>query len=139
MRLRYLFLFLTIALGSGSSLCQSCSAWESQKSIDGSSMTFHLDPYPWKVTADLDANVTIENTAKKSSCKTKLESVISVYLGRGNRIYFRSSDISSDELFTLDGFSCKEVRSVKQLDGKAEAKTTRTLRLLGICNRQKEK
>lgn len=102
-------------------------------------MTFTLDPYPWKVTADLDANVTIENAAKKSACKTKLESVISVYLGGGDLIYFRSSEISNDELFTLDGLSCKEVRKGRHLLLKSEAKTTRVLRSLGICGPRTEK
>ncbi len=131
-----LFAFLLMALGVPPSGCQSCSAWESRKSIDGNVMTFRLEPYPWKVVADLDANVTIENTVKKSTCKTKFESVVSVYFGNGKLIYFRSADISSDQLFTLDGFSCKEARTVKQLDGTSEAKTTRLLRSLGICGRK---
>jgi hypothetical protein len=123
-----------MALAPRPSLCQSCSAWESKKSIEGSTMTFRLEPFPWKVTADLDANVAIENTVTKSVCKTKLESVINVYFGDGKLIYFRSAEIASDELFTLDGSSCKEARKVKQLDPKSEAKTARLLRSLGICS-----
>lgn len=96
-------------------------------------MTFRLTPFPWKVTADLDANVAIENTATKSICRTKLESVIKVYFGDGRLIYFRSAEISRDELFTLDGLSCREARTVKQLDSKSEAKTIRVLRSMGIC------
>jgi hypothetical protein len=129
----FVFAVLLMALVPRLSLGQSCSAWESKKSIDGSTMTFHQEPFPWKVTADLDANVTIENTATKSICKTKLESVIKVYFGDGKLIYFRSAEISSDELFTLDGFSCKEARKVKQLQLKSEARTTRLLRSIGIC------
>ena len=124
---------LLMALCPKLSPCQSCSAWESKKSIDGGTMTFRLEPFPWKVTADLDANVAIENTTSKSVCKTKLESVTHVYFGKGKLVYFRSAEIARDELFTLDGFSCKEARKVKQLDSKSEAKTTRLLRSVGIC------
>lgn len=113
--------------------CQSCAAWETKKSIEGSTITFLLEPFPWKVTADLDANVSIENTTLKSVCKTKLESVTHVYFGRGKLVYVRSAEIASDELFTFDGFSCKEARKVKQLDSKSEANTTRLLRSAGLC------
>jgi hypothetical protein len=136
MSTRFLFLILTMAAGAGLSPCQSCTAWESRKSIDGIKMIFELDPHPWKVTADLDANVTIRNTAKKSSCKTQLESVSKVYFGSGDLIYFRSTEIASDELFTVNGLTCKEVRKVRQLDQKSEANTTRILRSLGICSRK---
>jgi len=132
----FLFAVLLVGFAPRLSPCQSCSAWESNKSIDGTTTTFRLEPYPWKVTTDLDANVAIENTATKSICKTKLESVIKVYFGDGKLIYFRSAEISSDELFTLDGSSCKEARKVKQLYPKSEAKTTRLLRSIGICSRK---
>jgi len=131
-----LFAVLLIALAPRPSLGQSCTAWESEKSIDGSTMTFHREPFPWKVTADHEANVTIENTASKSMCKTKLESVIKVYFGDGKLIYLRNTEIASDELFTLDGFSCKEARKVRQLHPKSEARTTRLLRSIGICSRK---
>lgn len=127
---------LAIALLPGPSACQSCSEWESKKSIDGSTMTFRLDPFPWIVTADLDGNVTIQNAEKKSVCKTKFDSVVSVYFGSGRLVYFRSADIASDELFTLDGLSCKEARKMKDLGQKSEAKTTCLLRSLGICKHQ---
>jgi type 1 fimbria pilin len=130
---RFLLAVLVAALAPVSLSSQSCSAWESKKSIDGITMTFRLEPFPWKVTADLDGNVTIQNTAKKSTCTAKVESVISVYFGDGKSIYFRSTEISSDELFTLDGLSCKEARKPKQLDP-SEAKTIRLLRSLGICS-----
>jgi hypothetical protein len=129
----FLLAVLLIGIAPRLAPCQSCSAWESKKSIDGGTTSFRLEPFPWKVTADLDANVAIENTGTKSICKTKIESVIKVYFGDGKLIYFRSADIASDELFTLDGFSCKEVRKVKQLDPKSEAKTTHLLRSVGIC------
>ena len=134
MPLRLLLAVLVTALAPVPLSCQDCSALESKKSIDGSTTTFRLEPFPWKVTADLDGNVTIQNTAKKSTCSTKLESVINVYFGDGKLIYFRSTEIASDELFTFDGFSCKEARKVKQLDPKSEARTTRLLRSLGICS-----
>jgi hypothetical protein len=130
----FLFAVLLVGLAPRLSTCESCSAWESKKSIDGSTMTFRLEPFPWKVTADLDADVAIENTATKSVCRTKLESVIKVYFGGGKLLYFRSAEISSDELFTLDGFSCKEARKVRQLYPRSEAKTTRLLRSVGICS-----
>jgi hypothetical protein len=136
MRRTFLFAVLLMGLAPRLSSSQSCSAWESKKSIDGSTMTFRLEPYPWKVTADLDANVVIENIATNSVCKTKLESVIKVYFGDGKLIYFRSADISSDELVTLDGASCKEARKARQLHPKSEAKTTRLLRSMGICRRK---
>jgi hypothetical protein len=63
--------------------------------------------------ADLDGNVTIQNAEKKSVCKTKLDSVVSVYFGNGKLVYFRSADVASDELFTLDGLSCKEARKIE--------------------------
>jgi hypothetical protein len=130
----FLFAVLLIGIAPRPAPCQSCSAWESKKSIDGGTTTFLLEPFPWKVTTDLDANVAIENTATKSICKTKLESVVKVYFGDSKLIYFRSADIASDELFTLDGVSCKEARKVKQLDPKSEAKTTHLLRSVGICS-----
>ena len=129
----FLLAILLIGVTPGPAPCQSCSAWESKKSIDGGTTSFRLEPFPWKVTTDLDANVAIENTSTKSICKTKLESVIKVYFGDGKLIYFRSADIASDELFTLDGVSCKEARKVKQLDSKSEARTTHLLRSFGIC------
>jgi hypothetical protein len=131
-----LFAVLLIGFIPRVSPCQACSAWKSTKSIDGNTMTFRVDPFPWKVTADLNANVLIENSIAKSVCRAKLESVIEVYFGESKLIYFRSAEISSDELFTLDGMSCKEARKVKQLDPKSEAKTTRLLRSIGICDRK---
>jgi len=130
----FLLIVLLVGLIPSQSPCQSCSAWRSKKSVDGSITTFRLEPFPWKVTTDLDANVAIENAVTKSTCSTKLESVIGVYFGRGHLIYLRSAEVSSDELFTFDGLSCKEVRKVKQLPPKSEAETTRFLRSIGICN-----
>jgi hypothetical protein len=109
-----------------------CSAFEATKSIQGITMTFRDDRFPWKVTADLDANVVIENAPKKTTCSTHIESVVSVYMGKGDLIYFRSAEIASNELFTLNGFSCKDAAKPKMLDA-SEAKTRRILRAKGIC------
>ena len=131
---RYLTPFMIIALNAGTAQCKSCSAWESKKSIDGSSMTFRLDPYSWRVRADLNGDITIENSSTRSTCKTRLNDVLAVYLGRNNLIYLRVSDISTDELFTLDGRSCREAQKVRQLDLKSEASSLRILQSIGICS-----
>jgi hypothetical protein len=110
-----------------------CSAFEATKTLDGDTATFRDARFPWKVTAALDGKVVIENTRKKTTCSTNLESVVSVYIGSGDLIYFRSVEIASDELFTLNGFSCKDASKVKPLDAKSEAKTRKILRAGGIC------
>jgi len=118
------------------SVCQSCSAWESRKSIEGNSTTFRLESYPWKITIDQDANVRIQNLQKNSSCRTQMESVVRVYLGSGNLIYFRSAEVSNDMLITLDGLSCREARKTRQFGVKSEAAVSRVLRTMGICGRK---
>jgi hypothetical protein len=110
-----------------------CSAFSAAKSIAGNTATFQDNRFPWKVTADLDGKITIENTRKKTRCSADVESVVSVYIGKGDLIYFRSTEIASDELFTLNGFSCKQAAKVKRLSAGSESKAQNTLRANGIC------
>jgi len=114
---------------------QPCSAFEATKTLNGNTATFRDDHFPWKITADLDGKIVIENKTKKTTCSTNIESVVSVYMGNSNLIYFRSVEIASDELFTLNGFSCKDAAKMKPLDAKSEAKSLRILRANGICTK----
>jgi hypothetical protein len=133
-RLGLIALLLLASFGCGRSTNQgSCLVSEAKKEITGNIMTFHLTGSPWIVTADLDANVTIENTDRKTSCKMMMESVLSVYQGEGSPIYFRTSEIGSDELRTVDGFACRESKEPVKLDLESESNVTRTLESLGIC------
>ena len=110
-----------------------CVAFEATKGIQSGLSTFRHDRFPWTVTADLDGNLVIENSRRHTSCKTVLDSVISVYVGDRNLINLRSLEIASDELFTLDGRNCREARKVKALDVESEMKSTAILRANGLC------
>ena len=126
---------VVLMAGGGNRLsCASCSAWEAKKEVTGEKSVFRVEGSPWKITTDLDANVTIENGAKKTSCAAKLESVMKAYFGPGDRIYLRSQEVGSDDLYTFSGTTCKEARGVRHLSVSSEAKNKQVLQALGICD-----
>jgi hypothetical protein len=112
---------------------QSCTAFEATNSIQGDIVSFHHDRFPWTITVDLDGNLAIENAQRHTRCTTVLNSVVAAYVGSQRLIYLRTLEIASDELFTLDGFTCWEVRNVKGLDVESESNSIEILRANGVC------
>ena len=112
---------------------EACSTFEASKSVQGTTATFRDDRFPWLVTADLDGTVTIRNTAKNTSCSATVESVVTVYMGTGNQIYFRSLEIASDNAFPIDGLSCADAGEPVRLDPTSAEKSRTALRAAGIC------
>jgi len=109
---------LAVAITCASAQRPTCQAFEAKKTIQGGTSTFTLDKSPWKVTSESDSTLVIANTETKTSCTTSLESVLTAYFGR-DVIYLRSTEIASDQLFTVNGRSCKETAKPKPLDGRS--------------------
>jgi len=126
-------MWLTALSGHCADSPSPCHAFEAQKTISESTSTYTDNRFPWKVTSDLDAHIKIENLPTHTTCSTTIESVIGVYMGEGNEIYFRSSEISNEELTVVDGTSCKETKPAISLDSHSETNATQTLRSMGLC------
>jgi len=123
---------LAVAITCAEAQRPTCQAVEATKTIQGETSTFTLDKSPWKVTSGLDSTLVIANVDTKTSCTTNLESVITAYFGK-DVIYLRSTEIASDQLFALNGRSCKEAAKPKTLDGRSEARVQEQLLAAGLC------
>jgi len=62
-----------------------------------------------------------------------VESVVSVYMGGGDVIYFRSTEIASDQVIPIDGRSCKDAGKTTTLDPAKQDASKSVLRGIGIC------
>ena len=132
----FVALSMMVACARGTATDDSCSAFEATKSLEGNTATFRDERFPWIVTADLDAKVTIQNTKQKTSCSTTVESVVSVYMGAGDVIYFRSLEIASDNLYPVNGLSCTDSGESVRLDPTSAEKSRNLIRASGICATQ---
>ena len=126
-------LSVIVACTNDASTDDACSTFEAAKSLDGKTATFRDERSPWVVTADLDGKVTVHDTKKSTSCSTTVDSVVSVYLGAGAVIYFRSLEIASDNLFAIDGRSCADAGEPVRLDPTSAEKSNTLMRAVGIC------
>jgi hypothetical protein len=109
-----------------------CTAYEAAKTIDGS--TFRFERPPWKVTAEVEGKVVVENTVKKTTCSITIPSVVAVYTGTGRQVYVRSVDITADVLYALNGDDCSQAAKPKSLGGGSIAESRRILKASGMCS-----
>jgi hypothetical protein len=125
--------FLLLASASVAT-AEPCDFFEIPARDGGHEMQVFSDPRtPWRVTVDLPT-ATVE-VAGPGRCKTALEDISSVYMGPGGRIVFRTAQVASEQLFTIDAATCRDVGAPVDVDTANAAAFRKVLRARHICPR----
>jgi hypothetical protein len=90
---------------------------------------------PWRVTIDLQtAEIEVARRAGSGRCKTSLDDVSGVYMGQSGRIVFRTAEVASEQLFTIDAATCRDIGKPVNVDEARSNAFHATLRTFNICH-----
>jgi len=114
---------------------ENCDFFDILAHDDGRGGLVYNDPRtPWRVTIDLPT-ATVEVTGGLGRCKTTLEDISGVYMGRGARIIFRLAQVASEQLFTIDARTCRDISKPVDIDTANANAFHKVLREHHICRR----